>query len=321
MSILETIKSASETAQRCQRNWDLSKDIPQGYLDIFLTTIKNAPAKQNEDYYSVYFITDRNIIEQVYNNTTFNTVTDATNDLSKNPQVLANLLIAFCEKSPTTFRNNINEYQDTELMKSNRNQAIGIVSGQLALVANMLGLRTGFCGCVDPTSVAAVLKSPPVLLTLGIGYPDTSKHRLQHQRKDVLFKSFNKPIEITTITSGGELRTIESDESTEVSYPATITYQSPSYVDMSDENWSWIKNYGLTESDVEALHVGIHSIFIDSVITSGVTNYFDAENFTLKSTWTTSSEQIAISSKARMMEISKMKEFHSTLRGLGWIIT
>ena len=45
------IKIALETAQRCRRNWDLSKTIPQEHIDLLKYSVINSPAKQNEEYY------------------------------------------------------------------------------------------------------------------------------------------------------------------------------------------------------------------------------------------------------------------------------
>ena len=193
MSLLETIKSASEIAQRCQRNWDLSKIISDDIVDVLKQVVINSPSKQNEEYYSVIFCTNRDIIENIYNNT----LTDAASenlDINKNSQVLANLLVIFCKENHNTGRNN-----DTD-MHTNRQLAIGIAAGQIALSASMLGLRTGFCKCFDSTVVNSLLGvDKSVELLLGIGYPNNSKNRREHQFNSIWYPSHNKNITVSTI--------------------------------------------------------------------------------------------------------------------------
>ena len=38
--------------QRCQRNWDLNKQIPKEDLDTIIYAIANAPSKQNLQYFN-----------------------------------------------------------------------------------------------------------------------------------------------------------------------------------------------------------------------------------------------------------------------------
>ena len=35
-------------SQKCQRNWDLSKKIPEEHINYFLCLAQNAPSKQHE---------------------------------------------------------------------------------------------------------------------------------------------------------------------------------------------------------------------------------------------------------------------------------
>ena len=135
MNLIENIKTASEIAERCQRNWDLSKTIPDEEIELLKTVISNSPSKQNEEFFSVLLVTDRDTIEKIYETTTY----DESNpsDYNKNPQVLANLLVIFLQVEPTTVRN-FGAFDLVEQEK-NRNLAIGIASGELILTANMLG--------------------------------------------------------------------------------------------------------------------------------------------------------------------------------------
>jgi len=196
MNILETIKSASETAQRCQRNWDLSKTIPDDILEVLQQVVINAPSKQNEEYYSVIFCTDRDIIENIYNNTLFGSTYEDL-DINKNSQVLANLLVIFCKENHVTDRNDDTDYTD---IHTNRQLALGIASGQLALAASLLGFKTGFCKCFDNIKLNSILGlNKQAELLLGIGYPDTFKNRREHQYNNTWYPSYNKDITILTI--------------------------------------------------------------------------------------------------------------------------
>ena len=79
-------------SQHCNRNWDLDKTIPQKDIETFISAATQCTSKQNLDFYSVYAIQNRNIIEDIYDSTT-------TEMGRKNPQVLAQLLLVFVENS------------------------------------------------------------------------------------------------------------------------------------------------------------------------------------------------------------------------------
>jgi hypothetical protein len=192
--ITDDIKNAVEVSQRCQRNWDLSKIIPSEYIDVLKTVVEKSPSKQNEEFYSAKFITNRNIIEQIFNLTSFDK--GSTSDINKNPQVLANLLVVFCERSPASFRNFDGTKENTN--RQNRDHAIGIASGQLVLSSALLGLKTGFCLCFDYEGVSKILNDKPILL-LGIGYPDPDKERTLHHTMIKKFPSYDKSVEIILI--------------------------------------------------------------------------------------------------------------------------
>jgi len=194
MNLIENIKTASEIAERCQRNWDLSKTIPEEEIELLKTVIRNSPSKQNEEFYSVMFITDRDTIEKIYQTTTYDG--KQRSDYNKNPQVLANLLIVFFEIIPNTVRNFGS--LDAIEQEKNRNMAIGIASGELILTAAMLGLTTGFCLCFNSEEVKQVIGEVP-LLTIGVGYPDTTKDRRIHHKVGKQFATFNKTTKFKVI--------------------------------------------------------------------------------------------------------------------------
>jgi len=90
------IEKAVIRSQHCQRNWDLSKQIPQEDLDLIEHAITNCPSKQNVAYYKVHMITDRQLIENIHSHTKgFTTFKKGVVDAETNSQTLANLLIVF----------------------------------------------------------------------------------------------------------------------------------------------------------------------------------------------------------------------------------
>ena len=49
----QTLKNAFDITQRAQRNYDLSKSIPQADLDTLIYTAINSPSKQNETHFKL----------------------------------------------------------------------------------------------------------------------------------------------------------------------------------------------------------------------------------------------------------------------------
>ena len=60
---------AIHKSQHVQRNWDLSKSIPEEDLAIIEQACLGAPSKQNVTFFKPYFITDRDVIEKIHRNT------------------------------------------------------------------------------------------------------------------------------------------------------------------------------------------------------------------------------------------------------------
>ena len=178
-------------SQRTQRNWDLSKSIKDEDLDLFKVAVTQCPAKQNRIWYNVVFVKDRNIIEKIYNTTDGFTYT--INDTTTNSQTLANLLAVFCIDKDKRDKVNKNDTDNSKI-------SIGIASGYLNLVAHSLNYKTGYCACFDNKEVNKILDVKNSELILGIGYPDYSKDRREHQKvKDFLYPTFDKDIKIKVI--------------------------------------------------------------------------------------------------------------------------
>ncbi len=192
-------------SQHCNRNWDLDKTIPQKDIETFISAATQCTSKQNLDFYSVYAIQNRNIIEDIYDSTT-------TEMGRKNPQVLAQLLLVFVENSKIAFeypdswdRNGeIREYtnttstkkETTRILNDDLHQAIGIAAGTVNLAAAMLGYDTGCCKCFD-SRVNDIFDEKPVLL-MGIGIRDKNRNRREEHKEGFLIDTFKKvPIKVT----------------------------------------------------------------------------------------------------------------------------
>lgn len=233
------LEKAITKSQRCQRNWDLSKKIPIEDIKTLKTSVTQCGSKQNRVFYKCKFITNRDIIERIYEassgrgwssndskshytleelgfrspqeairkdyiskaNNTWAKSTYDNGPLTKNPQVLANLLVAFVRdrdpsegyrtKDERIHGKNILHKQNLEDEKI----ALGIGAGYLTLTANMLGYASGCCQCGDMKEFMNILgESEPILLLMGIGYPDTTRSRLLHHVNSTKFQSYNKHV-------------------------------------------------------------------------------------------------------------------------------
>jgi len=193
------IKKAVIRSQHCQRNWDLSKEIPQEDLNLIIHAATQCPSKQNIAFYKVHFITNRNIIEQIHSKTAgFKNY--ETGELETNSQTLANLVIAFeiedyvaRHASDKVFRNDemysidtIGQLSSKEKSSLERDtyMAIGIAAGYVNLTSSMLGYGTGCCACFDANEIADILGAKnPIKLVMGVGFKDGSRPRREHHTK------------------------------------------------------------------------------------------------------------------------------------------
>ena len=311
------LKQALETAQRCRRNWDLSKSIPQEDIDILTHSVINSPTKQNEEFYSVTFITDRKIIEEIYEYTNIYTDMDMGH-FSKNPQVLANLLVVFSDANPKTFRNDLGEYSSEETMAANKNMSIGIASGQLALTAAMLGYSTGFCKCFKPDLVGKVLNNSPVLM-LGIGYPDNNKDRTVHQLYNKKYNTFNKPITVTTITSEGTSVSTVSGESVSKSYSTEIRFVAPVGIVLSGKGKHLMKELGMPQESIKQLSSDIEQAVAKFEVDTGYSDV-DFDNSIIRFIWTSDDESRLIKLKEYIFSLDTIQTFIKGMTDRGWTI-
>ena len=98
-------KEYINTIKKCQRNWDLTRTIPQEHINHWLWIAQNAPSKQHEAYYDVYFIRKAEVIKEMMDYTWGFTATTTPPSCWRNPQMGANFYMCFVSKYPKTMRN------------------------------------------------------------------------------------------------------------------------------------------------------------------------------------------------------------------------
>jgi len=216
---MENHLKISKTIRKCQRNWDLSKTIPEEHIQHLAYIAKHAPSKQDEAYFDLVIIKSRNIIDKIHERSVgFSMFDDTGNPLPsiKNPQTAANILFLWLKKPPLTIRNfyqerwNHNEIngmpkrQDEPSRRDNAYTSIGISAGVTAWAAAELGYVTGFSknGFNNIEKVLHKLynKHPKLEPTysLGIGFPDVNlPHNVSHEGNE--YPSFSQLERLTNI--------------------------------------------------------------------------------------------------------------------------
>jgi len=196
----KSIKKAIIRSQHCQRNWDLSKQIPEEDIELIKTAVTDCPSKQNVAYYKVHFVTDRNKIEKIYETTDGFVANFATGETATNSQVLANLLLVITDSDEEPAENVFGDVfvpsktlEAPEDLLKDKHMAVGIAAGYANITASMLGYSTGCCACFDPAKVAEILEvNNHVHLLMGIGYKKKKKNRREHHMTDFVFPTKKK---------------------------------------------------------------------------------------------------------------------------------
>ena len=199
----QTLKNAVYITQRAQRNYDLSKSIPQADLDTLIYTAINSPSKQNETHFKLKVYTDPNLIHNIYDctkkfglytkevfdkmykDTDEGVVSNTTYEV-KNSQILSNVVFVYCDDQDNirrgdqviASRGNASE-ETRNFFTRLKNFSIGVSSGQLSLVAALLGYKTGFCSAYYLSQLRAIVKDEPKLI-VGIGYENSNMDRRLH---------------------------------------------------------------------------------------------------------------------------------------------
>lgn len=190
-------KDIIKQLQKCQRNWDYSKTIPEEHIEHFLWIAQNAPSKQWQGFYDVYYFKDRKVIEEFYKWTWGSTHTKIPPATWRNPQMNANFYILFVAKHTSQLVNCYNDGTDAKpdekFMWENSFTHIGLTLGLIMKAAGDLGYYTG---CNKSNGMGPdynyewekrmgiyedVLKGKKRLaFGIGIGYPQKNKARNLH---------------------------------------------------------------------------------------------------------------------------------------------
>lgn len=185
------IMKAVLRSQHCQRNFDLSKTIPDEDLDLMISAATNCPSKQNISFYDLYVIKDQELIAKIHTLSTgvtaHNTITGERDIPTTNSQTLANVLFVYIHKdlddiTPSAFEKwSRADEAELKVFERDVNTAIGISAGYVNFAASLLGYATGCCQCFQREEIRKLLglKKGPDLL-MGIGYSDDTRNRRIH---------------------------------------------------------------------------------------------------------------------------------------------
>tara|TARA_X000001316_G_C921315_1_gene35661 strand:- start:462 stop:1076 length:615 start_codon:yes stop_codon:yes gene_type:complete len=199
MSFNRFLEKSITASQRCQRNWDLDREVPEEDIKTMKVSVAECSSKQNRVFYKAIFIQDREKIEAIHEATDGFVYDLKTGASTTNPQTLANVLVAFVEdRDPSEGVRTTEEYEGGRIKgeyKHDSHIALGIGSAYLTLTANLLGYKTGCCQCFDAKKVGKILGDEKPMLLMGVGFPGKNKSRLEHHKDpNFRFPSFNKHV-------------------------------------------------------------------------------------------------------------------------------
>jgi len=134
---MQQFESLAESAQHCQRNWDHSRPVSRDQVLHLLRVAHLMPTKQNQHTIQCVAFVTRDIVQRIGQYAYDPRQHPKLTGLQSNPQIDAPLLLAwFKTRKPTRFNNPVE-------------METGISSGAVALAAADLGMRSGFCVCVE----------------------------------------------------------------------------------------------------------------------------------------------------------------------------
>ena len=204
----KSLESIITNSQRCQRNWDLSKQVTEEDLQTLKTAVTNCPSKQNILFYRVIFIQNRETIEKIHKSSDCYAYSFEPKKVTTNPQILANTICVFVRDRDFTSGPRTQTEWEKGIVQGKKDRdeqtAIGIAAGYLNLTAHMLGYKTGFYNAVHGRdTLREIFGKEYILCILGIGYPDETKHRRDHHLnptleglEDFTFNTFSKTIQV-----------------------------------------------------------------------------------------------------------------------------
>lgn len=191
--------TAVNNSQRCQRNWDLSKEVDDETIAWLMEIGYSTATKQNLDTFEVVCIKDRSVIREFtkaatnpdYNRDLLNTrlKEQLKAGRNQNPQTDSNLLFLFFHK-PDVRISDIRQKREgclpEDKIKFKRNTAfeMGMSASAISIGANSVGMRSGFCRCVFhdilPKDILDQhnLDTDDLEIMLGVGYTLYDTHTL-----------------------------------------------------------------------------------------------------------------------------------------------
>lgn len=184
--------------QKCQRNFDLTRSVDQETIEWLLEAGLAAPTKQNLYSFDIVCIKNRELIEEVScaavseSDDLRHLSTDLQKKLKKgrvqNPQTNSNVLfLFFLRKDDIKSRERKRREQarfTEEYWRICTNLEIGIAAGVIGMAAHSIGLKTGFCRCINHDLLPHKkfkrhnLNSNNLEAMLGVGYPLYNDHTL-----------------------------------------------------------------------------------------------------------------------------------------------
>lgn len=151
MTYFDKERNAIDVARRCQRNWDYNKPVLEEHIEHWIYLATHAPSKQDESFFDLYVITDREKLEFLYRNHTWGfTMLPGANDyVARNPQMNAPVLFVYNMKvEHLEVRNNNKDgsVRDPNAASrwDNAYTSVGISSGIVAFSATNLGYNIGY---------------------------------------------------------------------------------------------------------------------------------------------------------------------------------
>ena len=139
--------------QKCQRNWDhdkwftINEELRTQIVNELLWVATNAPSKQHEGYYDVYYTADRKVIEEISRYTWGYTHRRNPPSTWRNSQANASVYFLFVAKEPNSQLNcNADGTLKTNTDKNRWQNAycsIGIAIGLTMRAASKMGFETG----------------------------------------------------------------------------------------------------------------------------------------------------------------------------------
>ena len=196
---LDQEKNIIDAIRKCQRNWDLSRDIPQDHIDHFISIAKTAPSKQDESYFNLYVITNKTLILELLDFTwghTLELIPGLLTGVTRNTQMGANSYFLFTAKPPIDVREventGYNFRKADPRRKRNAYLSIGIASALIARSAAELGYKTGFNSNHAYHTEApwreklGIGEHEEIVVGLGVGFPQPERERNEHDETEFL---------------------------------------------------------------------------------------------------------------------------------------